>query len=271
MTPTSIATSGPSVSPSPASKGAILNDTSLASVITGEGNRHIFFQDTNGNIRHNVFVASSPAGSSWETEADHVFTDVLPKNQTPIAALSPSSSPVLTQIFVFFISTENLLAAVTYSSDPNLVDSTNLMNNSFPVAAGSRTLSITPVEVDRKDTFDYSALLFFEAVNGNITILQGAYNSTSMQPNDAWQWQNISEIIYAPLRGTGTWLSPPLGATCDSTLVAPMCSLRIKFFNTQALSNLTAMPLSYLDFDRWTGPCEPHCLSFCFQLQCYIC
>ena len=241
-------TSMPSATSAPTPKHGILNDSSITAVTTVEGNKHIFFQDINGSLRHTVF---SQFAKSWADEADFLSTATTPQNHTPIAAIEFRFGNNTDEIHVFFINTKNLLAAVLYSPTSVIVGSPNPMNNSFPASAASRTLSISSMQLSQNGTYA-EAILMYEAPSGNITTLRG-YFSTSGFTSTIWLWQNVSEAIYEPVNNAGSWFSPPLASSCNPGFDQSSQTVYIYFFNPNALSDKSACPLYCLQFVNWTG------------------
>ena len=60
----------------------ILDDTSLAALIIPNGDRHLFFQDNNGSIRHAIRTGSD---KQW-TISPYLNLSANPKTHTPLAA-----------------------------------------------------------------------------------------------------------------------------------------------------------------------------------------
>lgn len=76
------------ISPSAAlGSPVLLNNTSLASCILSNGDKHIFFQDYKGTIRHALSLASS---TTWITKLPNPIVDNAPKPRmhTPLAVIS---------------------------------------------------------------------------------------------------------------------------------------------------------------------------------------
>ena len=249
--PTSTSTSSPSSVP--ALPHSIINDTSLAAVTALNGDKHIFFQAANGSLRPTVF---GQAASSWATEADFITTGSLPRNNTPIVAIDISSEGS-DEIHLFYASTDDVITAIVYivSQPSSFFGSLTPMNNSFPIAKGSRTLTISSMP-PRNGTLAEALLLYKSPVN-EVTILHGYFfpiNTTGDKTLAIqWVWQNISDAVSASLDAPDPYLinpsnirlSPPLSA-CSSP---PQMSLM--FFNPNALTNASAPPLYYIQFTKW--------------------
>ena len=59
-------------------------DTSLTAIIDSKNDRHVFFQENTGLIRHAWFISSS---NQWTTFTNQIVTSDA-KNYTPMSALS---------------------------------------------------------------------------------------------------------------------------------------------------------------------------------------
>ena len=241
-------------------KPAAINDTSLGAVTTLDGNRHIFYQDSSGSLRHIVYDASARA---WSNEADLVLTESLPRNNTPVTAINAEFN-LKNQIHVFFIDMNDRVAATAYVSGGFVSASDNLMNGSLSAATGSRTLSISRMTLSQTYTAD-EALLFYEANNGgNFTSLRGYLNPGVDPP---WIWYDVSEIIYGTF---ASWASipdavpntlpqfgSPLGSDC---ILQPFGQqVTIAFFNPASISNNTGS-LWLLEFSNWTALSKSACV-----------
>lgn len=143
--PSSVAVPTPTPTPTFLSRG-ILNDTSLATVITSDDNPHVFFQDYTGSLRHTVFSKST---NSWLDDIDYVNTPKAPRVHTPIAASGTQVELVVDGFdveltYVFYIDVNNLLSVASYSaSDGDLGGfAAPAINSTFVTEPGSRSLSI---------------------------------------------------------------------------------------------------------------------------------
>ena len=126
------------------------------------------------------------------------------------------------------------------------------MNGSLLAAADTRTLSVALLPPDGDSASD-TAILLYEAPNGNITVLNGSFIE------DGWSWQNISEAIYASLQGADVWLTPPASSIYAgiSGTVPNGESVRLALFNSDAIYNGTACPLYIALIDDWRGIPHP--------------
>ena len=241
----------PVSTPLPILKNGILNDTSLAAVTTAEGNRHIFFQDINGSLRHNAFDQSS---NKWLNGTDYVESDSPPRNLTPIAAFAITNFLIL----IHFVGTNDLLCATSYQvgRGSSQGHAPSLMNDSFPVAPGSRTISLaqmTSNELNGTRSIESTqVILMYEASNGNLTTLLSTHANNFVDDTLPLTWQNISEIAYSWV--SSAWLSPPLGLTGVAQEfggIEPQ-AVFISFFNGAAITNSSAPAGYWLSVSNWT-------------------
>lgn len=220
-------------------RNGILDDTSLAAVVTREGNKHVFFQDRNQSLRQAVY---SHAAGKWLDGAGYVYTKALPRNHTPIAAVTLEPLHLSDNymgpktIYIFFIDTNGLLAGTTYIQGQGFTDNhlPSVLNDSFQTASGSRTLSLAWSQNTRAPSLS----LLYEAPTGNITVLRSL-------SRDASDWHNISESVYAPLLESSLWLRPPVALRTTDYISSKV--LDICFINPT-----TAMGSS-ISFVNWFG------------------
>ena len=129
----------------PLSINGALDDTSLASCMTSDGNGHLFFQDVNGTLRH----ATCTAAGNWLPSVDFILTQQVPRNYTPIS-VAESFSTDGSAINIFFATTNDTLAGVNYfpSTSPKsgvqklITSQKNVLNDSFVVSSSARSLSV---------------------------------------------------------------------------------------------------------------------------------
>ena len=254
----------PIATPSP--KNAILNDTSLAAITTSDGNKHLFFQDLNGSIRHTSFDVSS---KSWATSPQFVETEIAPRNLTPLAVVEIEQSTSATQsptMEVLYIAFNNTLMDVIYGfTVSQYLSRGSLLNGSFSVAPDTRSLTVAQTKnIPSASEFNTTAevVLLYEAPNHNITTLHGSINTDAGIENlGGWSWVNVSDSVYSAIRNkSDTWLSPPIASHVlsldDSSPQSPQAvetSVCIAYFNTNALSNASAAPVYLATFDDWSG------------------
>lgn len=141
-------------------------------------------------------------------------------------------------ISVFYVDTNDMLAAVNYSVDgTSSIGSINpLVNNTFQVSSTARSLGITRLQFnlsnayipgsspDGEETwlFNDQMFLFYESPDNNITVIQALYTYDGEQ-SVHWVWSNVS-TMFVPnatddnnINGGG-WLSTPFEIAPYSTL-----------------------------------------------------
>ena len=202
----------------------VSNDSSLASVITADNDRHLFFQDINGTLRHAVFSTSQ---NSWLSSVDFVVTPTKARNKTPIAALDVSTSVDILAIDVYFVDENNTLDVVRYYSGyaPVVHGSLGLLNGSFIASPETKSLSIirpgapNPSTNSRSEIDLYDGvLLFYENPSHNITVLQNTvFNSSNASTSSStgdWAWNNVSDIFNPQnyKNSPGGWIGSPFSA-----------------------------------------------------------
>ena len=206
----------------PLSHGA-LNDTSLASVSTSDGNRHLFFQDINGTLRHALY---SPAFKSWRGPLDFILLERQPRFHTPLSATEVACSWTTTCIHLYYVDIDDMLAAVSCIPGLGLCRQfPENLNLSVPVSTQSRSLSISRVYSHRADLPSIGAnmdqafswdtfLLFYEDPSGKVTVLHGNYfkmatlRDANYNVSDSMAWRDFSGPFYAKL-SNDAWISSP--------------------------------------------------------------
>lgn len=164
----------------------ILNDTSLAAVTMGSGDRHLFYQDLNGLIQQVFYTASedqwivntSPVGISdaryltpmaADTQEEEYGTSVGCTLRGVRALMLLTS---VTQIHLYYISASNHLSSRTYTSGVWWQSGEDLSN--YTTSPNSRQLSVTSTnstgDVPANETVNQS-LLLYENLLGNVTAL----------------------------------------------------------------------------------------------------
>jgi hypothetical protein len=222
--------SGPSTTTSSSSSntstpaGPLLNvalaETSLASVQTLDGAKHLFFQDVNGSLRHNVYSASS---NSWLPEADFVWSSSLPKNMTPIAVAEDYMSN-LQQILIllFYIDVNNQVRGLRYPIAEKEIFG-NITNGTFPTLEGTRSLAFTRVPFPSEEISNYTSnsnlsirdggVLYYESPSKSIVAFHGLWQERIGEPYSEgqyeWVWRNL-EITSRFLGNQGSLTGGPV-------------------------------------------------------------
>ena len=202
-----------------------LNDTSLAAIQLATGDRHLFFQDINGTLRHAVF---SKAFNKWLEYVDFIIPDRPPRCHTPLTTLDISTGVTSSDIFICYIDVNDTLVITGYSIDSgkNSIagSSRSFMNDSFRVSTSARSLggsvfrtntSTGPIGPSPVLNALPDIVLFYVNPTNNITVLHGFFNSIEDFPMSTWVWQNISntlsypaDVLSKPYNGPG-WIGPP--------------------------------------------------------------
>ena len=244
--PTVSTAPSPSNTPINPSTDGIMSDTSVSAVLTGDNNKHLFFQDVNGSLRHTFWANSN---NSWSIEADFLSVSSQPQNNTPIGVIPIVASGEghaedVSVIHVFFLSEEGFLTATTYSLSPSgptnpITSNPTPMNASFSVAKGSRLLA-----VDRIPMTDATALgqaaLFYEDPNGMLTTLIGTANFSVTDWSLQWTWQNFTDVMFSSIgsmlnvtsHDLRDWIEPPMNfARSDSNDTSCAGCISLSFFN----------------------------------------
>jgi hypothetical protein len=243
-TPNTTSTST-SISSNPSSLShKILNDTSIAAITTIDGNRNVFFQASNGSLQHTVFDTTF---NTWAQYADFVLTPLMPRNNTPLAAISIAPG----EISLLYVSSNNSLTAARYV-DTSSNEVSTPMNYSLLVAENTKVLSLTTIPFNQTapapDALQTLAkvMMLYEKPNSNITLLEGTLvqNMSSAAPflNYQWLWKDVSEIVYSQLEANNLWAGPPVSLYFLPSGTQPndMGDLYMTFFNNYALTNESA-------------------------------
>ena len=226
---------------------AAINDTSLGAITTLDGNRHIFYQDFTGSLRHILYDESARA---WNNQADLVPTSSLPRDNTPIAALDAEYDSIKNQIHVFFIDVNDRVAVTAYVPGGSASAPVILVIDSLSAASGSRTLSTSCMTLGPPGTTD-EALLFYEAsTGGNLTALRGYLIQGA---NPIWVWYDVTGTIYGTIANWNAKVirrfGAPLGSNCIAQSIGEQVALR--FLDPTSISR-NAVPLWFIEFSNWT-------------------
>lgn len=261
-------TNSQTINATSSASSTIYNETSLAAVTTLDNNRHVFFQDSNGSLRHTVFSVSN---RSWSEHIDYVNLPKPPAWETPITALqlnqqnsnmTTNETNVYQDIQIFYLSADNYIATAFYPLYEGLLSSYadtftgTAIDGSYLVTEGSRVLSVSSMTPTRNDTAA-EALLVYEAPGREITALYGYFIGS------AWQFQNVSEAIYTALaeQDADCVIWAPVAVSTPKT--NGIQQVVVTFGNSAALHNTSAPSLYQLDFNKWTGSGESS-----FRLAC---
>ncbi|KAM0799383.1 hypothetical protein BDR22DRAFT_910741 [Usnea florida] len=143
----------------------ILNDTSLAAIVLSDGDRHVFFQDSNGSIRHAIRSASE---NQW-TISISLNLSSRPKNHTPLAANGYSSG--FDSIGLLYVSENHVLVSAQPIEGFWSQDS-SLGNRSTAVDTRSLSFWFLPgIEAYGNTSNVNKALLLYENSTGQVSAL----------------------------------------------------------------------------------------------------
>ena len=258
----------PNATAAPIIRNGILNDTSIAAITTQDGNRHIFFQDFNGSLRHTSFDQSA---NSWLPVSQYIQTDAVPRKFTPLAVVEidqanyfSDTGPIMS---IFLTTMNNSLANVKYAM-PGLTEGTDMMNGSFLLAPNSRTLSVTQTvnNANLSVAANPEIILAYEDLSHNITTFYGNYTYI-YHPDDGafeeWIWQNVSQPVGSAIASrSDTWRGSPIAIsvmsenTDEQNPNITSTHVCFAYFNPDALVNQSAAPVYLATFDDWSSSSE---------------
>ena len=245
----------PSNTSPPILKNGVLNDTSLTSAVTPDGNRHLVFQDINGTLRHAQFSTTT---GSWLPSIDFVFTQRRPKNHAPLAATAISSletGPIAYPLLICFIDSTDSLTTTQYPYKESTY--ATLLNESIPVAHDTRSLSISRIPSSNDSEADPTSssivvrdeyLLFYETPTNGLALLHGLYfltdkavsNTNETEIVDGWAWKNASDLLYSDgLSEFEAPISAPFAASYDNQTFG----FYAYFCNSKSIHNSSADPV----------------------------
>lgn len=152
----------------------IFNDSSVAIVALGNGDKRLLYQENTGNIREALYTASS---NQWTSDINNIVATNA-KNSTPLAALlvnstgTPFAADTGPVVFLFYIAQNNVLASRQFISGAwttrDNFSPTGSANSTFPTAPNTRTLAVTSIA---NSTISGEAYVFYVAQNGSATAL----------------------------------------------------------------------------------------------------
>ena len=216
-------------------ESTILNDTSLTALLLSDGSRHTFFQATDGSFRHAVYIAST---DSWELDMKHIHGEAQPRNHTPVAA---SHGSTLFSIILFYVDVADQLAALTVTPR-GLHSSPNLLRQSIPVLAGSRSLSVSQVF---DNDLAIATHIFYEDPNGKAIALKASHAEGRYRLSG--KWQNITDALRVTPRG-----SEPIASISGPFAVTAM-EYCVYYFSKLSSAGSTNAFLQVADLSR-LGP-----------------
>ncbi|MCJ1334162.1 hypothetical protein MMC10_010869 [Thelotrema lepadinum] len=259
------ATSTSSAGPTPTSAGSsngtpltqhgVLNNTSLAACISFDGDKHVFFQDVNGSIRH--AISSGP--STWSSTVDFLPISPQPQNNTPLDVYlinTPTQSkPIMS---IFYLSADNVIQAMTFSPGSSPIPGV-FNTTEFAIPPTGKTLSVSRV-ITNNSNFDNNALLFYETSSGNITGHYGSFvpDNAGSSLSGTWTWSTlISTLTNQDITKRNGWLGPPIAVDTFSNVGEPSNGAPVTVvtsFNPSALYNSSTTFDSSSAYQNFTGP-----------------
>ena len=152
----------------------IFNDSSVAIVALGDGDKRLLYQENTGNIREALYTAST---KQWTSDVNNIVATNA-KNSTPLAALlvnstgTPFAADTGPVVFLFYIAQNNVLASRQFISGAwttrDNFSPTGSANSTFATAPNSRALAVTSIA---NSTVSGEAYVFYVAQNGSATAL----------------------------------------------------------------------------------------------------
>ena len=165
--------SSPATSPAPLPHG-ISNDSSVAIVALGNGDKRLLYQENTGSIREALYTAST---KQWTSNVNNVVTTNA-RDLTPLAALfvngtgTPFAADTGPVVFLFYIAENNVLASKQFISGSwttrDNFSPTGAANASFATAPNTRALAVTSIA---NSTVSGEAFVFYVAQNGSAVAL----------------------------------------------------------------------------------------------------
>ena len=152
----------------------IFNDSSVAIVALGDGDKRLLYQENTGNIREALYTAST---KQWTSDINNIVATNA-KNSTPLAALlvnstgTPFAADTGPVVFLFYIAQNDVLASRQFISGAwttrDNFSPTGSANSTFATAPNSRALAVTSIA---NSTVSGEAYVFYVAQNGSATAL----------------------------------------------------------------------------------------------------
>lgn len=220
----------------------ILNDTSVAVVALGDGDKRLLYQENTGSIREAIYTASS---NSWTSDVNNIVATNA-KNNTPLAALlvnstgTPFAADTGPVVFLFYIAQNNVLASKQFISGSwttrDNFSPTGSANMTFDTETDSRALAVTAIA---NSTVSGEAYVFYVAQNGSAVAL-------NILPDDSGDGINASPgpILPKSLQG-GHILALAAGITGSRPQVGVLTSNGTVYYS---------LYFSFFGNNTWTEP-----------------
>ncbi|MCJ1324168.1 hypothetical protein MMC10_000830 [Thelotrema lepadinum] len=156
----------------------IVDNTSLASLLRLNGERHVFFQDQSGIIREAVYQQGS-----WNASTDSVVATNARSN-TPLAAFSvpPKTGAIVESLYLYYVSTNNTLSVRLHEGEWATGPAIQI-NNLLPVIVNPPSKTISAIFSQDYVSSNYSVLILYEKSYGSWSVLSTITNSNTY---DVW-------------------------------------------------------------------------------------
>ena len=220
----------------------IFNDTSIAVVALGNGDKRLLYQENTGSIREAIYTSST---RQWVSDVNNVVATNA-KNNTPMAALlvnstgTPFADDTGPVVFLFYIAENDVLASRQFISGSwttrDNFSPTGSANMTFDTAPDSRALAVTSIA---NSTVSGEAYVFYVAKNGSAVAL-------NILPDVAGDGINASPgpILPESLQG-GHILALASGITGSRPQVGVLTSHGTVYYN---------LFFSFFSNNSWTDP-----------------
>lgn len=152
----------------------VFNDSSLAIVSLGNGDKRLMYQENTGNIREALYAAST---KKWTSDINNIVATNA-RDNTPLAALlvnstgTPFAANTGPVIFLFYIAQNNVLASRQFISGAwttrDNFSPTGSANTTYNTAVDTRALAVTSIA---NSTISGEAYVFYVAQDGSAVAL----------------------------------------------------------------------------------------------------
>ena len=152
----------------------ISNDSSVAIVALGNGDKRLLYQENTGSIREALFTAST---KQWTSNVNNIVATNA-KALSPLSALlvnstgTPFAANTGPVIFLFYIASNNVLASKQFISGSwttrDNFSPTGSSNTTFDTAPDTQALAVTSIA---NSSVSGEAYLFYVAQNGSAIAL----------------------------------------------------------------------------------------------------
>ncbi|KAL8741917.1 MAG: hypothetical protein Q9190_005527 [Brigantiaea leucoxantha] len=180
----------------------ILNDTSIATAIESNGDRHLLFQDPAGAIRQAIYSARL---GRWINNLGVIVASNA-RNHSPLSAIfagdqyaNSFTTPLVSEsLLLFYVNiTDNIECKTFVLGSWTDIDVRPNSLSRYLVAPNSRHLSAVNANntIEQSDIYLNDVRLVFENQIGNMTALHGTQYNRSYG-RYTWEWEDMSTNIY---------------------------------------------------------------------------